>query len=97
MTIEQRIIKALGNKEVSYEDDTLDKLIGMAYHYGAETTAKKICNKHNQLGADAIARAEKSRYWKQAKTIIGDAGKPIYDINYAGDMISIFGRDETNL
>lgn len=83
MTIKERIDEALANPDLSYESDSLDKLIAVAYYYGAETATKRICDEHNRLAQEAIGRAEKVRYWKQAMDVLGDLAKPIYDPNYA--------------
>lgn len=84
-------------RHLSYENDSLDKLITVAYYYGAETATKRICDEHNRLAQEAIGRAEKVRYWKQAMDVLGDFAKPIYDPNYSQDMINTFGNDETKL
>ncbi len=97
MTIKERIDEALASPDLSYESDSLDKLIAVAFYFGAEAAAKRICDEHNRLASEAIEKAQKIRYWKQAINIMGDLAKPIYDPNYAQDMTDTFGDDETNL
>lgn len=97
MKVKDRIYKAITQHELSYENDTFDKLIAIAYYYGAETATKQICDEHNKRAKEAIDRAEKVRYWKQAINIMGDLARPIYDPSYAQDMTITFGDDETNL
>ena len=50
-------------------------------------------DEHNRLASEAIEKAQKIRYWKQAINIMGDLAKPIYDPNYAQEVYAIIDGD----
>ena len=94
-TVRNRIKEAvykLDNKD----DDTLDKLLAIAYYMGREEATKEISDKYNALLAEQRRRAEQRRYYKMAREIIGES-QMIYSPDYAGEMGSTFGDDLTAL
>lgn len=72
----------------------LQKLVALAYYMGAESTAKSICDQHNQQLAAMRARAAKARYHNLANAIIGPGPDQIYSPHYARDMSTMFGSDK---
>ena len=97
MTKCERVKQALQADKDHDNPADLDALIELAYYYGAETAARRVCDEHNRRGADAIARAKSIRYYRMAMQVLGDAGNVIYDTDYAGDMMTTFGQDECTI
>ena len=94
MTINERIKKAL--KGVDMDQDSVDKLIALAYYKGREDAAKEVCNKTRYLIAEQRKRAAGTRYHRLAASVIGDKDF-VYSGDYAGDMQDMFGNDKTEL
>ena len=95
MTILERVKMAM-NSDVDYDEDTLDKLITMAYHIGYEQATRYVSGRYAELIAEQRERAYKSRYHRMANAIIGDKDF-IYTSGYAMNMTKTFGIDETVL
>lgn len=97
MKIKDRVRQAV---ETAQMDEVLtkdiDKLIALAYYIGRESATIEVSDKYNKLIAQQNERADKCRYYKMAKSIIGDK-EYIYNSDYRGDMTSMFGDDETEL
>jgi hypothetical protein len=65
---------------------------------GREEATKTICDKHNRKMLDMRNRANAVRYKNMAHDIIGKNEEDvIYSPDYACDMGSTFGNDETNV
>ena len=92
MTILERV-KNIVDNGVNIEEDSIDKLIYMAYFIGLEQGAREELEKHNKLSEEQKKRAEACRYNKMARKVIGDTF--IYSGNYAQEMTGLFGSDET--
>lgn len=96
MKIKERIEKALSNLGNFGNEDSIDKLIAVAYYMGREQASKEICDKVSDIFAEQKDRAEKSRYHNMAMNIQGNIDA-IYSSDYAQDMTKAFGGDETKL
>ena len=95
MTATERIRAAL-NLSLDMDNDTVDKLLTIAYMMGREEATREVCDKYNALIRDQYERADKCRYHNLAHEIVGNI-KNIYFMDYAGDYTATFGSDETNL
>lgn len=89
-------IKEAVHKSDNKDDDTLDKLLAIAYYMGREEATKEISDKYNALLAEQRRRAEQCRYYKMAREVIGES-QMIYSPDYAGEIGSTFGDDLTAL
>lgn len=96
MTILERIKVARESSEAWKDEDTLNKLIALAYEIGRESAAKEISDDYTALIASMRERADACRYPHMANAIIGDKNY-IHHSLYAGDVTECFGSDETNL
>ena len=96
MTILERIKIARESNEAWKDEDTLNKLIALAYEIGRESAAKEISDDYTELIADMRKRANACRYPHMANAIIGNKNY-IHHYLYAGDTTETFGSDETNL
>lgn len=94
MTIRERVKMALENCDC--EQDNLDKIIALAYYMGREKATREISDKYSAHLAAQHERAEACRYYKMAAEIVGPE-KSLYSSDYAGEMTSTFGKDETEL
>ena len=95
MTIIERIKKAT-KTGFSPDADSMDKLIMLAYYFGREEATKEVSDEYVRKLQAIKYRAEKSRYHKMARKIVGDCSY-IYFPDYAQDMLGTFGSDETTL
>lgn len=95
MTILERIKIARESNEAWKDEDTLNKLIALAYEIGRESGVKEISDDYTALIASMRERANACRYPHMANAIIGKAH--IYHYAYAGDITDTFGSDKTNL
>ena len=94
MTIIERVKQALKNYDG--EKDSLDKVIVIAYFIGREAAAKEISDKAREIFAEQQKRAKASRYHNFAMNVQGNVNY-IYSPDYAGEMTSCFGTDETEI
>lgn len=94
-TVRNRIKEAIYNSE-DKEDDTIDKLLALAYYMGREEATRETSDKYNAVLEAQRKRAEACRYYKMAAAIIGDV-KAVYSPDYAGEMSLTFGDDVTEL
>lgn len=94
MTIRERVKIALDNCDC--EKDDLNKLVALAYMMGQEEATRRISDRYNATFAAQHERAEACRYYKMAAEIVGPE-KFLYSSDYAGEMTTIFGKDETEL
>ena len=94
MTVIERIRKAVDN--LNCEEDSLDKLIALAYYIGREEAAREVSDKYNAVLAEQRERADKCRYHNLAHQIIGSV-RYIHSGDYSQDMKTMFGSDETEL
>lgn len=85
-------------------DDTMDKLITIAYYMGREVKAKERADEFSALLARMRERADACRYNHMANSVIDDPSleslgsrEYIYDPDYSGDITNEFGDDETSL
>lgn len=93
MTILERI-KSITKSHVNLEEDSLEKLVYLAYYIGREEAAKEAHDKYNKLIAEQRKRAADSRYHKFADSIIGEKNQ-IHSTDYAQEMTALFGSDQT--
>lgn len=85
-------------------DDTMDKLITIAYYMGREAKAKERADEFSALIARMRERADACRYRLMAHSIIDDPSlesslsrEYIYDPDYSCDVTNAFGDDDTSL
>lgn len=78
------------------EQDSLNKLLALAYYMGREEATHEVSDKYNAVLAEQRKRAEACRYYKMAAEIVGNV-KAIYSSDYAGEMTLTFGDDQTEL
>ncbi len=82
-------------KTADMSQDTVERLVAMAYWHGREQATQEIIDEHNAIIGGMRERAEGCRYHNMAAEIIGQhAG--IYSDDYAGDMTKTFGQENTN-
>lgn len=96
MTILERIKVARKSNEAWKDEDTLNKLVALAYEIGRESGVKEASDDYTALIASMRERANACRYPHMANAIIGDKNY-IHHSLYAGDVTECFGSDETNL
>lgn len=94
MTILERVKQIVREKSVDMESDSMEKLVYLAYYIGREEATREVSDRYKELIKGQRERAEKCRYHKMANDVIGN-GLFVYSGDYAGDMTSMFGRDET--
>lgn len=94
MTVNERIRKAL--EAANLGEDSLDRLIAAAYYIGREESAKDISDRHTAQMEAAKDKAAACRYHRMAAEVISDL-QVIYSTDYAGEVGSTFGGDETAL
>lgn len=94
-TLRTRVKEAIGNCK-DMEDDSLDKLLAIAYYMGREEATREVSDKYNAHLAAQHERAEACRYYKMAAAIVGPE-KFLYCPDYAGEMSATFGNDATEL
>lgn len=95
-TINQVVNDIIDNQSVSFEEDSIEKIIAIAYYIGLEKGSRQVSNKYKAVLNEQRSRARKCRYYKMAMGIQGDV-QYVYDENYDGIMTTIFGRDDTKL
>jgi ABC-type Fe3+-citrate transport system substrate-binding protein len=96
MTVIERINLAVSSG--NYEHDNIDKLISLAYHIGKEIATREVCDKHTKIFNECRERAKHERYYNIANRVLGNINNDvIYHPDYAMDMKSTFGSDETNI
>ena len=93
MTIIERVKSAI--KASDYENDSLNKLVAMAYYMGREDATRRVSDDYTALIAEQNKRADECRYSRMAHKIVGDKNY-IHHTDYAGDMTATFGSDETS-
>lgn len=99
MTVKEKIMNIVfASNHDGYDMDTDDwrKLVAMAYYLGRENATKEVSDKYSELIHNQRKRASECRYKNMVNKIIGDRDY-IYFSDYAGNMTSSFGSDETNL
>lgn len=94
MTVIERIRKAVDN--LNCEEDSLDKLIALAYYIGREEATREVSDKYNVVLSKQRERADNCRYHNLAHQIIGSV-RYIHTGDYSQDMKTMFGSDETEL
>lgn len=94
MTINERIKKAIEN--FSGDEDSIDKIIALAYFIGREDATKEISDKVNAVFAEQKERAKACRYSNMAMSVQGDIDH-VYSPDYSQGMTTSFASDETNL
>lgn len=95
MTIQERI-NGIINNGVDCETDSLEKLVYLAYYIGREDACREVSTLYRKHLLEQNARAEGHRYHKMVEKILGNGKGYIYHSDYAQDMKTIFGNDETN-
>lgn len=93
MTCMELLQKALGS---DLDEDSVGKLIAIAYYIGREEATKRIIDRHNEIINEQRKRAAKSRYHNFADSIIGDCPF-IYSGDYSGNVTATFGSDATSV
>lgn len=91
----ESIVNAPNQDGYDMDKDNAAKLIAIAYYIGRESATREVSDQYKKLIAGQRERANQSRYYNLAKTIIGD--DYIYFSDYAGDMTETFGIDSTAL
>ena len=94
MTVLEKIAESVNTANL--DADTVEKIICLAYYNGREEATHEVSDKYNALIADQRRRARECRYHNMAMQIIGDINY-IYSPDYAGDMTTTVGRDETEV
>lgn len=94
VTAADRIRAAVQNHDM--EADDINKLLALAYYMGREEAAKEVSDMYNKHIAEQKKRAEACRYYKMAREVVGTEDY-LYSSDYAGEMSSIFGGDETKI
>lgn len=95
LTVRDRIKEAVyADKDM--EQDSLNKLLALAYYMGREEATKEVSDQYNAVLAEQRKRAEACRYYNMATKIIGNV-KAVYSSDYAGEMTLTFGDDPTEL
>lgn len=95
MTVKERIESIL-DSQVDMDNDSVEKLIYLAFCFGEERATRHVSNLYNKLLAERHARADACRYHNMANEIVGKKHY-IYTSNYSGEMTSIFGNDPTSI
>ena len=96
MTVKERIDQILWQDEYNMDDDRWQKLVIMAYYMGRESATRAVSDLYRGLIGQMLARADACRYSHMAHQVIGDQ-YGFYLPDYAGDMTTHFGSDETRL
>ena len=94
MKMEERVRQMV--KSANMSEDSVARLVALAYWMGREEATRKICDKHNNMIADMIYRATECRYHKMVSNVIGDC-TVIYDDDYAGEFTATFGGIDTEI
>ncbi len=87
-------IKGLIKTGVNMDDDSIDKLIYIAYYMGREEAAREVSDEYADLICNQRERARQCRYKHMAMRVVGDI-KYIYNSDYASDITEMFGDDLT--
>ena len=93
MTVRERIERARSSWKEG--EDSVDKLIALAYSFGVEEGTRQTSDKYKAAINQMFERAASCRYHKIAKQVIGLKQSYIYMPHYANDMIEVFGDDDT--
>ena len=94
MTIKERVMQCVENLDC--ENDTIEKLVALAYFMGKEEATKEVSDAYTELIRGQIKRAVNCRYNYMAMEVVGKTDH-IYFPDYGGDMTGIFGSDETEI
>lgn len=100
MTCVEKIEYLVKEANISMEDDSIEKLVYMAYYLGRDHESKYMIKKHNYIIECMYKRAQKSRYYKMVSRIIGQPGYTYFNFIEnlrAHSIVSHFGNDETAL
>lgn len=89
-------IKEVVNNNIDMNNDTIEKLIYLAYHFGREEATKEVSDKYNKVLHAQIERAEAEHCYNVAMRVQGNI-KFVPTSDYAQDMINTFGNDATNI
>lgn len=94
MTVIERIAEC--KKCTDFNADTVEKLIALAYFIGREEATREMSDKYNAIFKEQRLRANDCRYHRMAMNVIGNTNY-IYSPDYAGDVKTTFGSDETEV
>lgn len=84
MNASERIFKAMSN--VNLDEDTVDRLIYLAWMMGREEATKEVSDKYTEVLKGQHERAKNCRYHNLAENIIGFSGDYIYFADYSQDV-----------
>ena len=84
MKASERIFKAMSN--VNLSEDTVDRLIYLAWMMGREEATKEVSDKYTEVLKGQHERAKNCRYHNLAENIIGFSGDYIYFADYSQDV-----------
>lgn len=95
MTIIERIKAAIEDYN-NWREDSIDKLIAVAYYVGREEATRQVSDAYAAHISKQKARAAKCRYKHMAAEIVGPEDY-LYCGDYAMEFSQSFGQDETSL
>lgn len=95
MTYREKIMDIV-NQNVDLDQDSLEKVIKIAYMMGRESATKEVSDLYRDHIAAQQARAKACRYSHMAETVVGDETY-IYTPDYAGEFTAEFGGDTYGL
>ena len=78
MTIIERVKSAI--KASDYENDSLNKLIAMAYYMGREDATRRVSDDYTALIAEQNKRADECRYSRMAQNCWGQELYPSHGL-----------------
>lgn len=79
-----RILLGINNPELG--EDSVNRLIYLAYMLGREEATKEVSDKYSAILKSQHKRAEQCRYHQMAEDIIGFRGDYIYFPDYSQDV-----------
>lgn len=88
------IVRSEAHNGYDMDADDARKLIAIAYYMGRESAAREVSDSYTAVLREQLKRANECRYRNMAMAIQGDVHY-VYSGDYAGDMTSTFGPDET--
>ena len=96
MTYLDKIKAIVRDGTINLDEDSVEKLVYLAYWYGREQATRGVSERYNAHIAAQHERAEKCRYKHMARAIVG-AEKYLYSLDYSAEMTVTFGNDKYNL
>ena len=79
-------------KTADMGQDSMEKLVALAYWYGREYATRKVSDLYAEHIAQQHRRAEECRYAKMAERIVGKEAY-LYTSDYSMYMTDLFGSD----